>query len=123
MNTKAINAQSIIFIVFFFLSTAIFVLALSGCASTAPGPGPGTPDEMQMQHYEMLVSAIEAKNRVEALAALALFEGDIYRWHINSLTTMVVMTELLALTNAVDKEDWALAKKMHIDLKSKYRDL
>jgi len=121
MNTRAISAQSVIFIVTIFLSTAIFVLALGGCASTASGPGPGTPDEMQMQHYEMLELAIEAKKRVEALAALALFEGDIYRWHINSLTMMVAMTELLALTDAVDKKDWAVAKKMLIELKSKYR--
>jgi hypothetical protein len=94
---------------------------LGGCASTPPGPGPGTPDEMQLQHYEMVKSAIEAKDRINALAALALFEADIFRWNTNTLTVAVTITELLDLTDAVDKEEWASANKMLIDLKSKYR--
>ncbi len=121
MSTRIVKAQSALFIGVIFVSTALFILALGGCASTPPGPGPGTPDEMQMQHYEMLKSAIEAKNRVEALAALALFEADIFRWHTNTLTEATTITELLALTDAVDKEEWASANKMLIDLKSKYR--
>ena len=121
MSTRIVKAQSALFIGVIFVSTALFILVLGGCASTPPGPGPGTPDEMQMQHYEMLKSAIEAKNRVEALAALALFEADIFRWHTNTLTEAVAITELLALTDAVDKEEWASANKMLIDLKSKYR--
>ena len=121
MSTRIVKAQSALFIGVIFVSTALFILVLGGCASTPPGPGPGTPDEMQMQHYEMLKSAIEAKNRVEALAALALFEADIFRWHTNTLTEAVAITELLSLTDAVDKEEWALANKMLTDLKSKYR--
>ena len=121
MSTRIVKAQSALFIGVIFVSTALFILVLGGCASTPPGPGPGTPDEMQMQHYEMLKSAIEAKNRVEALAALALFEADIFRWHTNTLTEAVAITELLALTDAVDKEEWTSANKMLIDLKSKYR--
>jgi hypothetical protein len=69
----------------------------------------------------MLKSAIEAKDRVNALAALALFEADMFRWHTNTMTEAVVITELLDLTDAVDKEEWASANKMLIDLKSKYR--
>ena len=121
MSTRIVKAQSALFIGVLFVSTALFILALGGCASTPPGPGPGTPDEMQLQHYEMLKSAIEAKDRVDALAALALFEADIFRWHTNTLTVEVTITELLALTDAVDKEEWASANKMFIDLKSKYR--
>ncbi len=121
MSTRIVNEQSALFIGVIFVSIALFLLALGGCASTPPGPGPGTPDEMQMQHYEMLKSAIEAKVRVDALAALALFEADIFRWHTNTLTEFAAITELLALTDAVDKEEWASANKMLIDLKSKYR--
>ena len=122
MRTKTVNTQSAVFIVGIFLSSVLFILALGGCAaSTPPGPGPGTPDEIQMQHYEMVKSAIEAKDRVNALAALALFEADIFRWHTNTLTEAVAITELLAFTDAVDKEKWASANKMLTDLKSKYR--
>lgn len=121
MSTRTVITQSTLFIVVIFLSTALFILALSGCASTPSGPGPGTPDEIQLQHYEMVKSAIEAKDRINALAALALFEADIFRWHTNTLTEAVAITELLALTDAVDKEEWASANKMLTDLKSKYR--
>ena len=121
MSTRTLITQSTLFIVVIFLSTALFILAMGGCASTPSGPGPGTPDEIQLQHYEMVKSAIEAKDRINALAALALFEADIFRWHTNTLTEAVAITELLALTDAVDKEEWASANKMLIDLKSKYR--
>lgn len=121
MSTRTVKERWAFLIVTGFFSAALFILALGGCASTPPGPGPGTPDEMQMQHYEMLKSAIETQDRIDALAALALFEADIFRWHTNSLTVAVAITELLALTDAVDKEEWASANKMLIDLKSKYR--
>ena len=121
MGTRAVNAKSSLFIVVIFFSTVILILALGGCASPPPGPGPGTPDEIQLQHYEMVKSAIEAKDRVNALAALALFEADIFRWHTNTLTEAVAITELLALTDAVDKEEWVSASKMLTDLKAKYR--
>lgn len=121
MSTRTITAQSALLIGVIFLSTALLIVALGGCASTPPGPGPGTPDEIQLQHYEMVKSAIEAKNRINALAALALFHADIFRWHTNTLTEAVAITELLALTDAVDDEEWASANKMLINLKSKYR--
>ena len=121
MSTKTVKTRLALFIGFVFFSAMLLFLVLGGCASIPPGPGPGTPDKIQLQHYEMLKSAIEAKNRVEALAALALFEGDIFRWHTNTLTEAVAITELLALTDAVDEEDWESAKKMLVDLKSKYR--
>ena len=121
MHTRTVYAQSVLFVVVIFLISALFILALGGCASPPPGPGPGTPDEIQLQHYEMVKSAIEAKDRVNALAALALFEADIFRWHTNTLTEAVAITELLALTDAVDKEEWTSASKMLTDLKEKYR--
>ena len=65
----------------------------------------------------MVKSAIEAKDRVNALAALALFEADIFRGHTNTLTEAVAIAELLARTDAVDKEEWASANKRLTDLK------
>ncbi|MGA8279697.1 MAG: hypothetical protein WB853_02275, partial [Desulfobacterales bacterium] len=70
MNTRTVNVLSPVFIIAIFLGIALFVIALGGCASTAPVTGPGTPDETQRQHYEMLKSAIEAQSKVDALAAL-----------------------------------------------------
>ena len=93
MRKRTVNAQSLLFVVVISLSTAFFILALVGCASTPPGPSPGAPDELQLQHYEMVKSAIEAKDRINALAALALFEADIFRWHTNTLTEAVAITE------------------------------
>ena len=121
MGTRIVNESSAPLIGVIFVSIALFILALGGCTSTPLGPGPGSPDEIQMQHYEMVKSAIEAKDRVNALAALALFEADIFRWRTNTLTLAVAINELVALTDAVDKEEWASANKMLIDLKSKYR--
>jgi hypothetical protein len=90
----------------------------------APQPHLGQAPARQtrlLQHYEMVKSAIEAKDRVNALAVLALFEADIFRWHTNTLTEAVAITELLALTDAVDREEWASANKKLTDLKTKYR--
>ena len=124
MSTRTVNVRWAFFIVTVFFSISLFILAMGGCASTAPGKpttGPGTPDETQIQHYEMVVSAVAARNRVEALAALALLQADVYRWHEDTLTVANAMTDLAALTDAVDKEDWAAADKWVQDLESKYR--
>ena len=45
MSTRVVKARSALFIGAIFFSTALFILALGGCASTPPGPGTGTPDE------------------------------------------------------------------------------
>jgi hypothetical protein len=123
MNTRIADSNFINTITAIFFSTLLIVLSMGGCASTInrPAPGPSTPDQMQLQHYESLVSAIDAKNRVDALAALALFEADIFRWQEDTLTLANAITEILALTDAVDKEEWASAKQMVEDLVSKYR--
>ncbi len=76
---------------------------------------------MQWQHYQMLKSAIEEENKVNALVALDLFEQDVSRWYTNKLTEATAITELKELTDAVDQEDWDSAKKILMDLESKYR--
>ena len=72
MSTRTVNARSPVFIVAIFLGIALFVIALGGCTSTGTLTGPGTPNETQLQHNEMLKSAIESQSKVDALAALAL---------------------------------------------------
>jgi hypothetical protein len=124
MSTKTIYPRWSLFIVTAFLSALLFIIIMGGCASSTSvktTTGPGTPDETQVQHYEMVVSAIAAKNRTEALAALALLQADVFRWHEDTLTVANALTDLAALTDAVDKEDWALADKWVQELKSKYR--
>jgi len=106
-----------------FLSVALFVLALAGCTSTAPGTattGPGSPDEAQTQHYDMAMSGIVAKSKDDALPALALLQADAYRWQTNTWTLEAAMARLSAVTFAVDKGDWPLANKLMLDLKSRY---
>ncbi len=51
MSTRIVNEQSALFIGVIFVSIALFLLALGGCASTPPGPGPGTPDEMRNRMF------------------------------------------------------------------------
>ena len=124
MSTRTVKARWALFKITAFFSAALPILALGGCASTEPGkatPGPGSPDEIQMQHYEMVVSAIAAKNRVDALAALALLQADVFRWRKDMLTVTNALTDLSALADAVDREDWTLADKTVLDLKAKYR--
>ncbi len=124
MDKRSVKARWGLFAAAIFLGSAFLILTLGGCASTAPGKvttGPGTPDETQMQHYEMLVSAIEAKNRVDALAALALLQADVNRWQTNWLMVANAIADQAALTDAVNREDWALANKMLKELTAKYR--
>jgi len=100
-------------------------LALGGCATTGPGKlptGPGSPDVVQNQHYEMLKTAIEAKAKNDALAALALLQADISRWQINWLVVASAYMDVASLTDAVNSGDWELANKKFKDLNKKYRD-
>jgi hypothetical protein len=123
MSTRTVKARRVLFIVTFFLSAALLILALSGCATSTRGKaatGPGSPDETQMEHYEMLKSAIEAKSRVDALAALALLQADISRWQVNWAVVANAYLDVAALTDAVNTEDWALVNKKFLELKLKY---
>ena len=48
---------------------AVLILGLLGCAST-PGWKPGQPDDSTTQHYQLALTAIEAKDEKNAEAAL-----------------------------------------------------
>jgi hypothetical protein len=124
MSTKNVNLRSGFSTLPRLFAAALFALALGGCASTAPTEattGPGTPDEIQMQHYEMLKSAIEARSKNDALAALALLHSDVSRWHTDILTVVSAMVDLAAVTDVVESEDWVLAKKKFQELTTEYR--
>ena len=123
MSTRPVKPLRVSFIVPVFFSAALVVLGVSGCATTGADQattGPGTPDATQLQHYEMLKSAIEAKSKNDALAALALLQSDVSRWQTNVLITMNAYVDQAALTEAVDREDWALANKRFQALAAKY---
>lgn len=103
-----------------FLVGAFFSSAMGGCATTTPGTGPGTPDQKQLQDCKLLLSAIQAQSRVDALVALALLQADIARWETNTLHLAKALVDHAAVTNAVDKEDWQLTDQLIEKLKSYY---
>lgn len=129
MSTKTGRAQWTFSIVAISFSAALLVLAAGGCTSlTAPGAafgkattGPGTPDEVQLQHHGMVKTAIEAKAKNDALAALALLQADISRWRVNWAFVAMAYMDVSALTDIVNKEDWDLASKKFQELHLKYR--
>ena len=116
------RSYSSISIVIFFFVCALFTLILEGCATTPATTGPGIPDAMQLQHYEMVETAIEAKSKTEALAAIALLQSDVSRWRTNSVVIMKAFVDIAAITDAVDKEDWVMANKLFEDLTTTYRN-
>jgi penicillin V acylase-like amidase (Ntn superfamily) len=68
----------------------------------------------------MLKSAIDAKSKNDALAALKLLEGDVHRWQVDYSVIAITMHDQNSLTDAVNKEDWALANKILLNLNAKY---
>ena len=122
MDIRSGNKQSPRLFALILLSSTLLVLALSGCASPPATTGPGTPDEMQLQHYDMVKSAVEAKSRTEALAALALLQADVSRWRTNSLVIMKAFVDLGEITDAVDKEEWDMANQLFRALTMAYRN-
>jgi len=122
MHLKIVNMKVSWSIMAFFLSAALFTLTLGGCATAPATTGPGTPDIIQLQHYDLVKTAIEAKSKHEALAALALLQSDVSRWRINSVVFMKAFVDLAAVTDAVDEEDWVMANKLFEDLTTVYRN-
>lgn len=122
MNKRSVNIRKTNIYLTILLNTAIFVLLIGGCASPPATTGPGKPDATQLQHYEMLQSAIEAKSKIDALAALALLQADVSRWQTDSLSIMKAFVDQAALTDKVAEEDWPNANKMFLDLTILYRN-
>ena len=122
MKIERIPKQLSVYLVGVVFSVALLLLVSAGCTPPPPpGPGPGKPDEMQWQHYQMFKTAIEDKNKVNALVALDLFEQDISRWYADRTTETTARSDLKVLRKAVENEEWASAAKILNDLVSKYK--
>lgn len=122
MTRKGVRSYSSVSIVIFFFVCTLFALILEGCATAPATTGPGTPDIIQLHHYDLVKTAIEAKSKDEALAALALLQSDVSRWRINSVVIMKAFVDLAAVTDAVDEEDWVKANKLFEELTTTYRN-
>ena len=79
------------------------------------------PDDIQLEHYYLLKSAIDDKNKINAFMALDLLEGDVSRWYADKSIEATAITDLETLTEAVEKEKWDAARKILDDLVAKYR--
>lgn len=123
MTRKNVRTYSSVNIVIFFFVCTFFALILEGCATAPATTGPGTPDIIQLQHYDTVKTAIEARSKDEALAALALLQSDVSRWRTNSVVIMKAFVDLAAITDVVDEEDWVMANKLFEDLTTTYRNL
>jgi len=121
MTRKNVRSCSSVSILVFLFVYTLIALTLEGCATTPATTGPGTPDMIQSQHYDMVKTAIEAKSKTEALAALALLKSDVSRWRINSAVIMKAFVDLSAITDAVDDEDWVTANNLFKELTTAYR--
>src|SRR5262245_32835187 len=71
---------------------------------------PGAPDALVNEHYELATTAIEAKSKHDAQAALYLLRSDVDRMRTNAPTMMAALARLYGVTNAVDREDWDAAR-------------
>lgn len=81
---------------------------------------PGALDETQLQHYEMLRSAITAESKSDALSTLELMKSDASRWRLNMLTREQVLVDFKHISDAVEKGDWALANQLSLDLHARH---
>ena len=101
------------------LGTVAFLAAMIGCSSI-PTWEPGAPDAMTAEHYALALSAIDAKVKPDAQAALYLLRADVTRMRTNTVDKQVALSRLYAVTNAVDKEDWAAARTSMEVLRTSY---
>ena len=88
---------------------AAFLAGLLSCSST-PTWNPGAPDAMAIEHYSMVLAAIDAKSKQDAQAALYLLRTDATRMRTNAADMQLALARMYSVTNAVDKEDWTAAR-------------
>ena len=101
------------------LGTVAFLAGMVGCSST-PMWEPGAPDALTAEHYALALSAIDAKVKPDAQAALYLLRTDVMRMRTNTVDAQVALARLYAVANAVDKEDWAAARSSIEVLRTSY---
>jgi hypothetical protein len=95
------------------------LVGLFGCSST-PTWDPGAPDAMTAEHYALAQTAIDAKSKQDAQAALYLLRADVMRMRTNTVEMQVALARLYGVTNAVDKEDWTAARAALQTLQANY---
>ena len=91
------------------IGAVALLVGLFGCSST-PTWEPGAPDAMTAEHYALAQKAIDAKSLHDAQAALYLLRADVMRMRTNVVEAQIALAALYAVTNAVNKEDWAAAR-------------
>ena len=101
------------------LGAAVLLVGLLGCSST-PTWDPGAPDAMTAEHFALAQKAIDAKSKHDAQAALYLLRTDVMRMRTNIADMQIALAGLYAVTNAVDKEDWAAARPALQTLRANY---
>ena len=75
---------------------------------------------MTAEHYALVVSAIDAKTKNDAQAALYLLRSDVLRMRTNIVEQQFALTRMYVVSNAVDKEDWAAARSAIQELAARY---
>lgn len=90
-------------------SAAVLTLGLLGCAST-PGWKPGQPDDSTTQHYQLALTAIEAKDEKNAEAALQLLSDDVTRMETNTVTQAGAHSALTGVLHEVSHQKWDQAR-------------
>jgi hypothetical protein len=95
------------------------LVALLGCSST-PTWDPGAPDAMTAEHYALVQTAVDAKSKQDAQAALYLLRADVMRMRTNSVDMQIALSFIYGVTNAVDKEDWTAARTSIQALRANY---
>jgi len=96
------------------VSTAGLVVSLLGCASGSTWK-PGAPDATTVQHFDLAKTAVAAKSKNNAQAAVYLLQNDVLRMETHILTQQAVLARLFELINYIQTEDWAKASE-HLQL-------
>jgi hypothetical protein len=102
------------------LNAAMIAVGLVGCASTSPSWNPGAPDAATVEHYTLAMKAIQAKSQNDAQAAFYLLRSDAMRMRTNIVDIQAALAILYAVSNAIDKEDWATAQNGALALNASY---
>lgn len=110
------------------LTVAILVVGLAACAATSTSGStqapaswtPGEPDATTNEHYNLAVTAIDKRVKVDAQAALHMLRDDVSRMRTNAPTMMAAMARLYAVSNSVDAGDWDKARDGIRELKASY---
>jgi hypothetical protein len=102
------------------LNAAMIAVGLVACESTGPSWNPGAPDATTVEHYILAMKAVQAKSQYDAQAAFYLLRSDVMRMRTNIVDRQAALAILYAVSNAIDKEDWAAAQNGALALSASY---